>query len=122
MTQALDQRMANLTKANEVRFARAELKVELAAGARTLAEVLRADEDFIQTMKLADLLRAVPAFGKTKAQRALAACWISPSATVRALPPQRREQLLAWIAANYQRVRIEREIEAELWGGKGGYR
>lgn len=121
--QTLEERMANLGRANEIRIARAELKVELKEGVRTFAEVLRADEDFIQTMKLLDLLRAVPAMGKVKAQRAMNACRLSPAVTVRNLPSSRREQLLAWLCAHHKRVQIEPEIEREAFPVvDGGYR
>jgi hypothetical protein len=117
-----EKRAASLEVANEVRTARAELKVEMAAGVRTLAEILRADEDFIQTMKVRDLLAAVPTLGPVHIHRALVACRISPTAPVRMFNQARREELIAWIARNRKAAPIEPEIERELWGGKGGYR
>jgi S13-like protein len=121
--QTYAERCANLDKGNAIRIARAELKVELKEGARTLSEVLRADEDFIQTMKLADLLRAVPAMGRVKAQRVLNGCRLSLSATVQIVTPSRREQLIAFVTEHHKRVQIEPEVEREAFPiPNGGYR
>lgn len=122
MTVTVDQRTAGLELANQIRRSRAELKRELTNGERALAEVLRADEPFIQTMRIADLLQAVPAIGPTKAQRALAANRLGPSSIVKAVSTTRREQLIAYCSERYRRAPIDPDIEAEMFGGKGGYR
>lgn len=115
--QTLEERMANLGRANEIRIARAELKAELKEGVRTLAEVLRADEDFIQTMKLFDLLKAPPGMGKVKANRALIGCRISGGAPVQNVTLSRREELIAWLAAHSKTAFIEREAFPVVDGG-----
>lgn len=117
-----EQAAAALKYANEIRLARSELKERIAAGETAFAEVLRRDEDFVQTMKLIDLLKAVPKVGPVKAQRALIACRISPTAPLKVVSIQRREELIAWVSESYRRVEIEPRVEAELYGAKGGYR
>ncbi len=120
--QTPDQRLANLGRANEIRTARSLLKQRLTRGEAALAEVLREDPDYVQTMRLADLLKAVPKLGTVKVNRVLTALRISPSATLQMLPRSRREELIAWVAARYPKAPIDPVIEEEMWGGKGGYR
>jgi hypothetical protein len=94
------QRLEALHRGNEIRIARSQLKRELATGAIRLSEVLRDDEDFVQTMQLRALLRACPGFGETKTKRAMAGIKASPSITLDRLPARRREELLAWITSS----------------------
>jgi hypothetical protein len=96
--------MANLEVANVVRSKRAHLKEHIAAGGISVSEVLLADKVHLRTMKVADLLQAVPGLGASKVGRALRALQISPSATLEKLPHRRREELLEWLRARHRTV------------------
>jgi len=106
MTAAREHLMANLEIANVVRSKRARLKEHIAAGGIPLSEVLLADKVHLRTMKVADLLQAVPGLGVTKVSRALRALQISPSATLEKLPRGRREELLEWLRSHYRTVNL----------------
>lgn len=88
-------RSEGLRRANEVRAYRAELKRDLATDKVKLSEILRSGEGKLATMRIRDLLLAVPGIGPRKAQLVLTAEKISPSLPLERLTKPRREQLLA---------------------------
>ncbi len=90
---AHDQCMRSLARANQIRR-RAELKVDLKAGRVLLADVLLSDEDWLQTMRIRELLLATPGIGPVKANRALRLCWMSPFTKVSGTTRKRRKKLL----------------------------
>lgn len=92
-----EQRREALAKAAEARRVRAELKQMLKSGEVSLREVLdRAERnELVAKMKVADLLEAMPSYGKIKAGRLMERLAISPSRRVRGLGSKQREQLLA---------------------------
>ncbi len=96
-----EQRTQALKRANQIREHRAVLKRQMAAGEAKLSDVLRAEDELLATMRVADLLRAVPGFGKTKARRILERLKLSPSVTVERLYARRREELLSRISEVY---------------------
>lgn len=107
MTTTLEaQRRDSLREANQVRRLRADLKVAIASGDTALAEAFARPEDWIQRMRVAVLLRAVPKLGATKIHRALTANRISPSLTLEHFPKWRQDQLLAWLQTNCPSVRV----------------
>lgn len=65
----LAQRAAALQKANEVRTARAELKRRIKKGEVDPRELFAQPPPELGTMKIADLLPAVPKIGRVKAQK-----------------------------------------------------
>lgn len=77
---SLDQRMAALERANEIRSHRAELKRKLAAGAVRWDSLVA--DPLCNSMKIVDVLMALPKVGRVKAYRALTRCDISPSKTL----------------------------------------
>lgn len=99
---SLAQRMAALQEANRVRSWRAELKRDLKAGKVRAADVLRDPPEEVLTMKVVELLLAVPKIGRWKVGRILdgsAACRrepvpISPSKTVGGLSERQRRVLV----------------------------
>jgi hypothetical protein len=95
-----DQRLLQLKHANEIRSRRAQLKAEIARGETTLAEVLNADHDWIQTMRVVDLLRPAPGLGPVRVKRALIANRITPSLRLESFCPRRRQELLIWLTTN----------------------
>ena len=62
-----------LTKANEIRMDRARLKAEVHAGQTTVAEVLREQPGRVESMKVAELLRAQYGWGEGRVRKALVA-------------------------------------------------
>lgn len=95
-----------LSRANQVRTYRAHLKASLRCGKRKLSTVLRADDDLLATMRLAELLEAVPGLGKVKVRRILHMHRMAPSQIVATLNPSRREQLLIWLSTNHKGLRV----------------
>lgn len=106
MTTALDNCMAHLEIANEVRSRRSRLKAELAAGEVTLAQPLLLEQDWTRTMKVSDLLKAVPGLGPVKVRRALNANRIGFAATLGGLTASRRDDLLEWLVVNHPSIDV----------------
>jgi hypothetical protein len=96
---------ASLDYANEIRTHRAELKQEIAAGTASAREVLMGEDEWVRTMRLYDVLRAVPGLGKVKVGWALSSLRISSTAKLYQVRPQRREKLLLFLEARYPAVR-----------------
>lgn len=94
---SLDQRMAALRRANEVRVARGHLKRALKAGDLRAAEVLCWPPAYAETMHVFDVLLALPKFGRVKAARLLNQCRISQSKTVGGLSDRQRGELVSMI-------------------------
>jgi hypothetical protein len=89
-----EQRMEALRKANEVRSYRAVVKRELGAGRQPLVPLLSAPPAELETMKVYELLLALPKVGRVKANRVLATCRISPSKTLGGLSERQRGEIL----------------------------
>lgn len=92
---SLDQRMDALTRANEIRTKRAQLKRDLKAGRAAIHELLMEPPTYIETAKVFDLLLAVPKYGRVKANKVLTQCRISPSKTIGGLSQRQRAELVA---------------------------
>lgn len=106
MSPSREHLMANLATANIVRSKRARLKEHIAAGGIPLSEVLLANKVHLRTMKVADLLLAVPGLGAAKVGRACRALRIGPSLTLENLPHHRREELLAYLSRHHRTVNL----------------
>jgi hypothetical protein len=89
----LDQRFDALALANERRLYRARLKEEIAAGNRDWREVLRHDDPLLRTMKVRELLLAIPKAGPKKVQAMMDRAGASESKTVGGLSGRQREAL-----------------------------
>jgi hypothetical protein len=94
---SLRQRMDALDRANEVRTYRAGLKRDLKAGRIGIHDLLLHPPERIETMKLFDLMLAVPKMGRVKVNKILVQCRISPSKTVGGLSERQRNELLSMI-------------------------
>jgi hypothetical protein len=95
----LTQRFAALDRANEIRSARASLKRDLKAGRAHIHDLLIDPPDCITTMRVFDLLVAVPKVGRVKANKVLSSCRVSPSRSVGGLTVRQRGELaglLVW--------------------------
>ena len=86
-----EQQLAALEKANGIRIARAAFKRDLTAG--KAAAAVEMNEPWLQTMKIATLLLAVPRLGPVGAKRVMLACRISPAKTIGGLSQRQREEL-----------------------------
>lgn len=100
------ERLKRLQSANVIRSKRARLKEHIAEGRIPLSEVLLADKCHLRTMKLCDLLLAVPRLGPAKVNAALNRNRIGPSVTLENFSHQRRLALLEWLRANHRSVRV----------------
>ncbi len=93
-----DQRMLALRRANEIRSLRAQLKRDLKAGRVSIAALLVEPPAWLQTMKVLDLLLALPKVGRVKAAKLLDSCRVSPSKTIGGLSERQRAELAARLA------------------------
>ncbi|MGO9975945.1 MAG: integration host factor, actinobacterial type [Solirubrobacteraceae bacterium] len=90
---SLDQRMAALSAANEIRTLRAQLKRDLKAGRVSIVALLLDPPAYLQTAKVFDMLLAVRQLGRVKATKILDSCRISPSKTFGGLSDRQRAEL-----------------------------
>jgi hypothetical protein len=92
---SLQQRMDALAIANEVRTRRAQLKRDLKAGRVDVLDLLLEPPEWIETMKVFDLLLAMPKVGRVKANKVLGRARVSPSKTLGGLTERQRMEVLA---------------------------
>lgn len=92
-----DQRRSALEKANEIRFRRAQLKRDLKAGRVHAAGLIKDPPEWLETMKLVELIMAMPKIGRVKANRVFKASAISHSKTVGGLSPRQRDEVVRWL-------------------------
>jgi hypothetical protein len=87
--------MDALENANRIRTLRAQLKMRLKAGKESAYDLLLEPPEYIETMKVFDLLLAVPKYGRVKVNKVLLACRISPSKTIGGLSQRQRTELVS---------------------------
>jgi hypothetical protein len=92
-----ERRLQALASANEVRYARAQLKRDLMAGRVELPDVLSEPPACAQTAMVRDLLLASPGIGPKKADRALSRCGIAHSKAVIGLSSRQRVSLVEFL-------------------------
>lgn len=99
--------MAALMRANEIRSARADFKADLKAGLTdtngmkgVLGMISDPHRDFL-TMKVFDLIMAMPKYGRVKTNRILQQCRIAPSKTLGGLTDRQRTELTALLRPRY---------------------
>jgi len=85
--------MDALSKANEVRALRAELKRDLKAGRVSIGALLLDPPRYLETAKVFDMLLALPKVGRVKASKILHSCRVSPSKTFGGLSQRQRAEL-----------------------------
>ncbi len=93
---SLIQRLDALTRANQVRSQRAQLKRDLKAGRTSIHTLLLDPPTYIKTAKVFDLLLAVPKYGRVKVNKVLTQCRISPSKTIGGLSERQRDELVSY--------------------------
>jgi hypothetical protein len=67
-------------------------------GRKSIYDLLRNPPDYIETMKLFDLMLAQPKFGRVKVNKVLVNCRISPSKTIGGLSERQRHEILVRLA------------------------
>jgi len=95
-------------RSNEVRAARAQLKLAIRTGVVDARDVLFYDEDYVQRMSVFDILKAMRYVGPGKARRMLSMCHLSTTVRLEALSDVRRRQLAGMIA-DIHKGRAQRE-------------
>lgn len=94
---SLQQRMAALKTANEIRTRRAQLKRDLKAGRASIFDLLLEPPGYVETAKVFDMLFAVPKFGRVKVNKVLQQVRISPSKTMGGLSLRQRSELVSML-------------------------
>jgi S13-like H2TH domain len=94
---SLAQRMESLTRANEIRTKRAGLKRELKAGRKQVHGYILEPPDWLETMKLFDLMMACPKYGRVKVNKILQMCRISPSKTIGGMSSRQRAEVVSFL-------------------------
>jgi hypothetical protein len=89
-----EQRMRALSRANEIRSARARLKRDLKGGKAQIEKLLLDPPDYVLSAKAFDMILAVPKYGRVKANKILTQCRISPSKTIGGLSERQRTELV----------------------------
>jgi hypothetical protein len=92
---SLQQRMDALAHANVIRTKRAELKRDLKAGRVQVEDILLEPPEFVETMKVFNLLKEVPKYGRVKTNKVLTGCRISPSKTIGGMSQRQRTELVS---------------------------
>lgn len=93
------QRMDALERANEVRMRRAQLKRDIKAGRVDAIDVLCDPPEWAATMRVIDLLLAMPFVGRGKSSYMLNRCWIAPVKTLDGLSERQRGELVGFLRA-----------------------
>jgi hypothetical protein len=92
---SLEQRLVALLKANDYRSRRATLKRDLKAGRVNVLDIIEDPPEYAETMKLFDLLLAVPKYGRVKVNKILGRCRISPSKSLGGMSERQRGEVVA---------------------------
>jgi hypothetical protein len=91
------QRMSALKDANHIRSYRARLKLDIKAGRISVFDLLSNPPEEIMTMKLFDLLLAMPHYGRTKVNKSLNYCHVSSSKTIEGMTERQREDIVRYL-------------------------
>lgn len=90
---SLAQRRAALAKAQHHRIFRADVKKQIKRREVDALTFLLEPPEQMANMKIYDLLLAVPKWGRSKVNRALTRCRVSPSKTLAGLSERQRSEL-----------------------------
>lgn len=94
---SLKQRLDALAHANEIRFARAQMKRDIKAGRLAAEGVLLEPPAHAESMKVLDLLLSMPKVGRVKANKTVTKCSVSPSKTLGGMTQRQRVELASWL-------------------------
>lgn len=92
------QRMRALAQANETRSMRSKLKREVKAGERSALPLLEQPAPELESMKVHELLLAIPKVGRVKAGKTLARCRVSAHKTLGGLSERQRSELVSLLS------------------------
>ena len=117
----LDQRHAALAAANEIRYRRAEMKRNMRhlgphLAALAALHIVTKPPHWAETMKIRNLLVALPFIGDAKADRVLIQLRINPRKTLAGLSPRQRTEIAQWLD---QRARARTAQQGK--GGEGAW-
>jgi hypothetical protein len=99
-----EQRMEALAKGNAHRSKRRQLKEDIKAGRVTIADALAEPvPEWLETMKVYDLLRAIPYYGKARLDKTFRRITMSPSKTIGGLTERQRGELVGWVQSDLER-------------------
>lgn len=93
----LVQRQEALKRANDIRLKRAQLKRDIKAGRESVFGHLLAPPEYIETMKLWDLLISQKKWGRVKVNKILVQCRISPSKTIGGMSVRQRTEIASFL-------------------------
>lgn len=85
---------------------RTALKRHLQNGSLSVSYVLRCDKDFMQTMRIETLLKALPSVGKVKSGQILGTLRIPANAHLADLSMGKREELILLLARQFYKVNL----------------
>lgn len=89
--------MNALVRANEIRTMRKDLKMDLKASRISAIDCIMDPPEWLASMHLFDLMMAMPKYGRTKVNRILTQCRISPSKTVGGLSERQRHEVVSYL-------------------------
>lgn len=95
--QSLEQRRKALVRANDIRSKRAQLKRDLHAGRVSVHDILLEPPEWADTMKVFDVLLAVPKYGRVKVNKIMQLCRASPSKTLGGMTHRQRTELASML-------------------------
>jgi hypothetical protein len=91
---AAPQHIQALERANRVRLARAELKRQIAAGRRTVVDVLLDPPQELETMAIGDLLMSQHRWGRSRCRRFLNTIPLWEKKEIGSMTPRQREAVV----------------------------
>lgn len=109
LTLATERARQHLDRANEVRIQRAALKRELGLGEIHIADLLAEIPEWADSMRLLDVLKALPRMGRKNANRAMRVAQASELTTLERLSDRQEELLLEHFQRQHPGI-------WELWG------
>lgn len=98
-TEATEQHMRALAKANEIRLARAALKRAVASGARTVDGVILECPHESESMSIGELLASQRRWGKKRSRRFLTAIGVTENKELGSLTERQRRVIVATLRA-----------------------
>lgn len=90
---SLQQRRDAIRRANVIRVYRARMKRDIKAGRISVRQLIADPPAEIETMKVFNLLLAVPKVGRVRVDGMLKRCTVSPSKTLGGLSERQRREL-----------------------------
>lgn len=100
-----EERRQNLDKALKARRERAEVKTKLSGGEMSVDDVFRLADDgneAILRMPVESLIRSLPGYALSRAQKLMKRLRIAQSRRIRGLSKRQRNELLAVLGGNHE--------------------